>query len=105
MILSKSYDDKGDIDKTRFTLSVEEQLSKNLEQLRLLQKEFYNFVNSLNLLRREKESVVLTDNHFLPSVNDKGDYCQRVRGTSHAYTGQAEWKRINGEIRNWRSDN
>ena len=98
MTLSRSYDDKGDIDKIRFTLSVEKQLSKNVEQLRSWQGEFYNFVNSLNLLQREKESVMLTYNRFLPSVNDKGDYCQRVRGTSHAYTGQAEWKKINGEM-------
>ncbi len=40
MIISKSYDDKGDIDKTRFTLSVERQLSKTFEQLRSQQGEF-----------------------------------------------------------------
>ena len=98
MILSRSYDDKGDIDKMRFTLSVEKQLSKNLEQLRSWQGEFYSFVNSLNLLGREKESVILTHNHFLPSVNDQGDYCQRVSGTLHAYIGHAEWKKTNGEM-------
>ncbi len=42
--------------------------------------------------------MILTHNRFLPSVNNRGDYCQRVRGTSHAYTGQAEWKKINGEM-------
>ncbi len=97
-MLPRSYDDKGDIDKTRFTLSVKSQLSKTLEQLRSQQGEFYSFVNSLNLLQREKESVILTNNQFLPSLNDKGDYCQRLRGTSHAYNGQAEWKKINEEI-------
>ena len=30
-VLSRSYDDKGDIDKTRFTPSVEKQLGRNLE--------------------------------------------------------------------------
>ena len=42
--------------------------------------------------------MFLTHNHSLPSVNDKGDYCERVRGTSRAWTAQAERKRINGEM-------
>ena len=71
MILSRSYDDKGDIEKTCFTLSAEKQLGKNLEQLRSRRGELYNLVNSLNLLRREKETVILTCKCILPSVEDK----------------------------------
>ena len=96
-ILAKSYDDRGKVDKTRFTLSVEKQLGENLKKLRTYQEGFFELVRSVDILRHWRESMNLTHDKFLPSINDRGGYCQPVPGTSHAYFGHAEWKDRQGE--------
>lgn len=96
MILAKSYNDKGEIDKARVTLSLAEELKEVLEKLRLWRGEFYVLMNtSLDVLRSEHQSMVLTYKTFLPSITDGAGYCKPVSGTSHAYFGHAEWQRIN----------
>lgn len=98
--LSKSYDDKGEINQVRFTASLASQLVENLEQLRKCQSDFDSLVNSLDILRRQRESMTLTHSVFLPSIDDKGNYSEPVPGTSHAHTGHAEWKRGDMERQN-----
>ncbi|KAL8733970.1 MAG: hypothetical protein Q9166_001731 [cf. Caloplaca sp. 2 TL-2023] len=98
-VLAKSYDDDGEIDKKRFTLSVEKHLRKTLQDLRSWQAEFYVMVNSLDLLRRWSTGMKLTHDKFLPSINDQDSYCRPISGTSHAYLGRAEWKKDSGEQR------
>ena len=51
IILAKSYDDIGEVDKLRFTLSIEKQLGKNLKRLRSCQHEFSELVRIMDRLR------------------------------------------------------
>ena len=92
----KSCNDQGEFDRLCFTVLVQEQLSKALQNLRLWQTEFYAMIDSIDILRRWSDSMDLTHRRFRPSVS-QGEYCQPVSGTSHAYFGHAEWKKDYGE--------
>ena len=92
-MIAESFDEKEEINKLRFTLSVEEPLRENLEKMRLWQADFRALIDNWETHhRRWREMMNLSHRTFMPTVMANGHYCRRVPGTSHAYHGDAEWK-------------
>ncbi|KAI4162212.1 MAG: hypothetical protein LQ342_004232 [Letrouitia transgressa] len=95
-IIKKAYNNRGEINRAYFTMSVQQRLSRHFKEMRSFQEEFYNLISSLDVLQRWKKSTDLTWRTFEPSVLN-GEYCVPVSQAPYAYTGRAVWKDVHGK--------